>query len=193
MVNGAVFPLEDGHTAHVRSQRDPNTAYLVNGRCNCKSSEYRTEPCAHRFAFRLYQRVSARLTVDPEERWEPIEPAEALVAAADATAPAVPAPLPEAAFSLTLKGTLDGVEALLTARGQTAAEFRANLEVIRGLLDPVPAKPSTAVPPQGESDTTPQCPTHGALKRSTKGKGWYCPTKLDDGAWCQSKSKGRAA
>jgi hypothetical protein len=32
------------------------------------------------------------------------------------TTPA-PQPLPEAAFSLTLKGTLDGHEALLTARG----------------------------------------------------------------------------
>ena len=46
--------------------------------------------------------------------------------------------LPEAAFSLTLKGTLDGQEALLTARGQTAAEFKANSQAIRGLLDPVP-------------------------------------------------------
>src|SRR5262245_29515226 len=44
-------------------------------------------------------------------------------------------PLPEAAFSLTLKGTLDGVETLLTVRGQTPEEFKANLASVRGLLD----------------------------------------------------------
>ena len=99
-----------------------------------------------------------------------------------------PAPLPEAAFSLTLrgtrislKGTLDGVEALLTARGQTAAEFKRNLEAIRGLLDPKPS------PPAAQADTTPICPTHGAMKASTKGKGWYCPTKNADGSWCKGK------
>src|SRR5215831_2516644 len=46
-----------------------------------------------------------------------------------------PQPLPEAAFSLTLKGTLDGVETLLIVRGQTPAEFKANLAAVRGLLD----------------------------------------------------------
>ena len=37
------------------------------------------------------------------------------------------------------------------------------------------------------ADDTPQCPTHGAMKRSAKGKGWYCPHKLADGSWCKSK------
>ena len=92
-----------------------------------------------------------------------------------------PAPLPEAAFSLTLKGTLDGQEALLTARGQTAAEFKANLQAIRGLLDPVPGTAQAT-----QADTVPQCPTHGAMKPSSKGKGWYCPTKLSDGSWCKA-------
>ena len=50
------------------------------------------------------------------------------------TAPA-PALCPEAALSLMLKGTLDGHEALLTVRGQSAAEFQRNLQAIRGLLD----------------------------------------------------------
>ena len=72
VVNGAVFPLEDGRTAHVRSQRDPDTAYLVNGSCTCPSAQYRTAPCAHRLAFRVYQRTVERLTGDPEERWEPV-------------------------------------------------------------------------------------------------------------------------
>ena len=53
-----------------------------------------------------------------------------------------PAACPEAAFSLTLKGTLDGVEALFTVRGQTATEFKANLAAVRGLLD-APAPPAS--------------------------------------------------
>src|SRR5215475_2621141 len=54
-----------------------------------------------------------------------------------------PAPLPEAAFSLTLKGTLNGVEALMTVRGQSAAEFQVNLQAIRGLLDTPQPAPAT--------------------------------------------------
>jgi hypothetical protein len=93
-----------------------------------------------------------------------------------------PAPLPEAAFSLTVKGRLDGTEAMLTVRGATAAEFKANLQAVRGLLEPLaPQAPPTA--------DTPQCPTHGAMKRSTKGKGWYCPHKLKDGTWCKEKGR----
>jgi len=50
------------------------------------------------------------------------------------TVPA-PAPCPEALFSLTLKGKLDGIETLLTVRGQTPEEFQRNLASVRGLLD----------------------------------------------------------
>ena len=41
----------------------------------------------------------------------------------------------EPAFSLTLKGTLAGVDAMLTIRASSASEFQRNLLVIRGLLD----------------------------------------------------------
>ena len=68
-----VFPLDDGHTAHVRSQSDPTVSHLVNGTCDCKATQYHAAPCAHRLAFRVYQRTVERLTVDPEERWEPVE------------------------------------------------------------------------------------------------------------------------
>ena len=34
LVNGDLFPLDDGHTAHVRSQSDPDASYLVNGSCD---------------------------------------------------------------------------------------------------------------------------------------------------------------
>src|SRR6516165_2034359 len=65
------------------------------------------------------------------------------------TAPA-PQPCPEAAFSLTLKGKLDGIEALMTVRGMSADEFRKNLQAIRGLLD-TPASPSPSPRPQAQA------------------------------------------
>jgi hypothetical protein len=46
-----------------------------------------------------------------------------------------PRPCPEALFSVTLRGQLDGIETLLTVRGMTAEEFRLNLAQVRGLLD----------------------------------------------------------
>ena len=73
VAGGHVFPLDDGHTAHVRSQSDPTVSHLVNGTCDCKATQYHAAPCAHRLAFRVYQRTVERLTVDPEERWEPVE------------------------------------------------------------------------------------------------------------------------
>ena len=101
------------------------------------------------------------------------------------TAP--PAPLPEAAFSLTLKGTLDGAPALLTARGQTAAEFKANLQAIRGLLDP---RPATAVPKPAPVAEPGQdyCFQHQVSMRWNEGKagrkGWYSH-RTAEGQWCK--------
>jgi hypothetical protein len=37
------------------------------------------------------------------------------------------------------------------------------------------------------ADESPQCPMHGPMKPSAKGKGWDCPTKLADGSWCKSR------
>jgi hypothetical protein len=99
-------------------------------------------------------------------------------------APPAPAPCPEAAFSLTLKGTLDGQEALLTARGMTAAEFKDNLRAIRGLLDPPPAPP-------GSQDQD-WCPVHQVTMQGQHKNGhtWFSH-RLTDGTWCKGASKGR--
>ena len=114
-----------------------------------------------------------------------------------------PQPLPEAAFSLTLKGTLDGQEALLTARGQTAAEFKANLEAIRGLLD-APAQPTAPAlsQPQGQGQLSPQqfnalamhrpvtgvCPIHQVTMQLNQkdGRSWWSH-RTADGQWCKGK------
>jgi hypothetical protein len=94
-----------------------------------------------------------------------------------------PQPCPEALFSCTVRGTLGGHETLLTVRGMSAAEFRQNLQQVRGLLD-APAQSPTTIAPLA---TTPQCPTHGAMKPSTKRGGWYCPHKTAEGQWCPAK------
>jgi hypothetical protein len=87
-------------------------------------------------------------------------------------------PLPEAPVSITLKGLIHGQEVMVTLRGVDFASVQAQVEAASQWLD-VKGRPST--------DDTPQCPTHGAMKPSTKGKGWYCPVKLADGAWCRGK------
>ncbi len=101
---------------------------------------------------------------------------------------------PEAAFSLTLKGLLDGQEAMLTVRGQTAAEFTANLAVVRGLFDrPTPPPPSPpasppAATPPAEAPTR-ACPVHAGVlmteRHNARGAWWSHPTA--DGGYCKGK------
>jgi hypothetical protein len=105
-------------------------------------------------------------------------------------APAAPS-CPEALFSLTLKGRLDGHETLLTVRGMTAAEFQTNLTAVRGLLDgPAVASPAPLQPSAGEAGHLPECPYgHGFLRKSTKHGGYYCPRKnAEDGTWCPGEA-----
>ena len=116
VAGGHVFPLDDGRTAHVRSQSDPSVSHLVNGTCDCKATQYHAAPCAHRLAFRVYQRTVERLTVDPEEeRWEPV---------ADPEPPPVHG-IP-AQYLTTIQGRpfirFEGLLALAHARGLVALE-----------------------------------------------------------------------
>src|SRR5262245_59272664 len=102
------------------------------------------------------------------------------------------APCPEAVFSLTLKGALDGIEALFTVRGQTAAEFKANLAAVRGLLDqPQPAaSPAPQGGPQAASQGKSFCGIHQVAMQWNDGKngrkGWYSH-RLGDGTWCKGR------
>ena len=99
-------------------------------------------------------------------------------APAQAQPEAPTAPLPEAPVSITLKATLHGHEVLVTLCGVDFASVKAQVEQASTWLQ---AHGSQA------ADTTPQCPTHGSMKPSTKGKGWYCPHKRADGSWCEGK------
>ena len=74
-------------------------------------------------------------------------------------------PSVEPCFSVTLRGLLGGVDALLTVRGQTAEAFKANLEAIKGLLD-APVAPA-AGPTQGQEG---YCGKHGVNMKLNRGK-----------------------
>jgi len=75
---------------------------------------------------------------------------------------------------------------MLTARGQTADEFRRNLQAIRGLLDQPQALSQPVAQPQGEG----WCAVHGVQMRWNEGqagrKGWYSH-RLGDGTWCKGR------
>ena len=87
------------------------------------------------------------------------------------------APLPEAQASVNVHLELAGRQVQLTLRDSDEGHLLQRLEVI---LQRFPAVTKPA-------DATPQCPTHGTMKPSTKGKGWYCPHKLADGSWCKGR------
>jgi hypothetical protein len=100
-----------------------------------------------------------------------------------------PQPCPEALFSCTMEGCIDGHKTLVTARGQTAAEFKANLEAIKGVLDPVPGR--TQGPTQAASQGEGQdgwCAVHGLqMKENVKdGRRWWSH-RTTDGTWCKGR------
>lgn len=101
-------------------------------------------------------------------------------------------PLPEAAFSLTIKGTIGGHEAMLTVRGQTAQAFAANVAAIRGMLDAVTAPSAQAAAPASTPAApveTPEgwCPIHDVqMKHQSNQRGSWWSHKSGD-TWCRGK------
>jgi hypothetical protein len=99
-------------------------------------------------------------------------------------------PLPEAAFSLCLKGRLAGQDAQLTVRGATYAEFAANVAAVRALLDaPAPIGGSQPSAPAA-AQPTPEgwCVRHAVpmkLNHGKDGRQWYSH-RTDEG-WCKGK------
>jgi hypothetical protein len=170
---GDVELLPDG-TAKVASQSNGTTAYhVVNGHCDCR--DYEKAPhnfCKHRLAAAITRRaqelIKAQL-VDTN--------GQAPVQSQPAQPDAPMAPLPEAPASVNVHLELAGRQVQLTLRDSDEGHLLQRLEVI---LQRFPAVTKPA-------DATPQCPTHGTMKPSTKGKGWYCPHKLADGSWCKGR------
>ena len=177
VLNGDVELLPDG-TAKVASQSNGTTMYyVVNGECSCKDfAKAPHQYCKHRLSAAITRRAQeltkAKLDTPATSPAEP--PSQPPPAQTDA--PTVP--LPEAPVSITLKATLHGHEVMVTLRGVDFASVKAQVEDASQWLQA--QRGHTA-------DDTPQCPTHGAMKPSTKGKGWYCPHKRADGSWCKGK------
>jgi hypothetical protein len=124
--------------------------------------------------------VQKQRTAGATDQAEPSTPA----AQPDPAPDGPTAPLPEAPVSITLKATLHGHEVLVTLRGTDFASVKAQVEQASEWLQgqaPTPSGPT--------ADPTPQCPTHGPMKPSTKGTGWYCAHKLPNGTWCTEKRR----
>ena len=162
---GDVELMPDG-TARVASQSSSSTTYhIVNGHCDCR--DYEKAPhsfCKHRLSAAIARRAQELVKV--KLRPEPAQPQS------------TPAPLPEAPVSITLKASLHGHEVLVTLRGVDFASVKAQVEQASQWL----GSQAPATDP-----TTPQCPKHGVMKPSTKGKGFYCPHKLPNGSWCKGR------
>jgi hypothetical protein len=171
---GDVELMPDG-TARVASQSSSSTTYhIVNGHCDCR--DYEKAPhnfCKHRLSAAIARRAQELIKAKLADTTGPAEAPRQ-----SALTQVSPAPLPEAPVSITLKASLHGHEVLVTLRGTDFASVKAQVEDASQWLQ---AQSGHA------ADDTPQCPRHGAMKPSTKGKGWYCPRKLQDGSWCKGK------
>jgi hypothetical protein len=178
---GDVELLADG-TAKVASQSNGTTAYhVVNRHCDCR--DYEKAPhnfCKHRLSAAISRRAQdltkAQASNGQAEAPPAPDPAPAQVdARVQADVPT--APLPEAPASVNVRLEVAGRQVQLTLRDSDESRLLQRLEAVLQRF-PVADKPV---------DTTPQCPTQGAMKPSTKGKGWYCPVKMADGSWCKSR------
>jgi hypothetical protein len=186
-----VTPQADGSIL-VGSSTDPLKTYRLEGTsCECQDFTRGQAPegwCQHRIAAGIAKRVQELLaTPEPapaSDDGAPPDPTPQPVVLAKIedfpAAPACPAPL----FSLTLHGLMGGLGVMLTIRGQSAAEFQANVAAVRGLLD-APQPPESGPTPSGQGEG--YCPVHHvAMKQTTKnGQSWWSH-KTPDG-WCKGK------
>lgn len=189
--------VHDDGTVEVGSSSDPLKTYTVAGKaCDCQDFAYGKAPdgwCQHRLAAAIHTRVQEQLAAqtpppvipDVVEPWgdNDLEDAPQSTPVATGT---VLQPLPEAPVSITLKGTRRGQDVLVTLRGTDFASVQAQVDAAAQWLD-APRAPAQDTGQAQPADDTPQCPTHGAMKRSKKGKGWYCSAQLPDNSWCRER------
>ena len=163
--------LLEGGKAKVASQSNGITQYVVcNGTCECKDFERAPSGwCKHRIAAGLQKRAHA--LVQKKRNAGTNGKAEA------PRQPAPAVPLPEAPASVNVHLTVSGRQVQLTLRDSDEGRLLARLDAVLQRF-PMATQPA---------DTTPQCPTHGVMKPSTKGKGFYCPHKLPNGSWCKGR------
>jgi hypothetical protein len=201
VLTGGVAPAGAGHY-RVQSRSHPGEAWLVNGSCTCQDAQYNAPEglCGHRLAAYLYRRALRQCEAQGEVRGNAradAQPGPAAFASRPSSRREEPVPpaaaCPEALFSITLKGTIGGHEALLTARGQSYEEFHTNVARLTGLLDPVPAQPvvpPVVAPPAAPPTPEGWCAIHERqMTRQSNERGSWWSHPLDDGTWCRGKKK----
>jgi hypothetical protein len=173
---GTVFQTDTGHW-EVDSRSTPGKRYDMNGTCICDDAHFRKDVCAHQMAVLLSRKVLKLMQPQPPTTPQMPPPSPA-------------PPLPEARSSVSVHLTVQGRDCLVTLRDHDEASLMQRLEKLLSQV-PAPVSHSFAHPERTspQSTETPQCPTHGSMKQSTKGKGWFCPNRLDDGSWCTSKGR----
>jgi hypothetical protein len=185
---GDVALQADG-TAHVASQSNGSTAYhVVNGHCDCP--DFTKAPhnlCKHRLSAAIARRARELTTaklVDTNSHTEP--PSQS----APTQPAALPAPLPEAPVSITLKATLHGHEVMVTLRGVDFASVKAQVEQASEWLSvQAPAQPPTQSTEQADRWERPGwCSKHSLqmTQNHKNGRSWWSH-RLADGTWCKGK------
>jgi hypothetical protein len=171
MVLAGDVALHVDGSATVGSASDPTTAYeIVNGHCGC--ADFARAPhqfCKHRLSAALARRTR-------ELAQTPASPAP--------VAPPV-VPLPEAPASVSVRLPVAGHDVQWTLRDTDETRLAARLDALLARYPVEGQSPAVAAPvPQ----TVPMCKYHGAMKPSTKSKGFYCPAKMADGTYCTERA-----
>jgi hypothetical protein len=193
---GDVELLPDG-TAKVANQSNGTTAYhIANGHCDCK--DFAQAPhnfCKHRLsaaiARRAHELATQRLAqLDGQSNghgpaptdYQPVQPRPET----PASAPALALSLPEAPASVNCHILLEGRQVQVTLRDTNETRLLVRLAAV--LRQYPTAQPPTQPSAYSMTQPVPVCQWHGAMKESTKAKGtWYCPAKMADGSYCQSR------
>jgi hypothetical protein len=177
VLGGDVFFCDDG-TIEVGSSEEPLKTYHLHGTvCDC--ADYPRAPdgwCKHRISAGIAKRVGELLPQAPSGEPEPVTGQ----LSHDTHAKDSMTSLPEAPASVNVRLVIAGRECQLTLRDSDEGRLLARLQTV---LAQYPLEAQTASAP------VPVCPYHGALKASTKGKGWYCPAKMADGSYCKEKGQ----
>ncbi len=204
----------DGQFAFVPSETDPESHYTVSSEgCDCQDAEY-TAPqgmCAHRLAWDILRGAWREIRKHHREAPVPIpdpytDPAPGVERPADS-------PLPEAAISITMRGTFAGMPGtLVTLRGWSMSEIAARAEQVKaqaaclaGIFE-APSAPAAPLDDDEDGDedgdeevvsgfrstSPPLCPAHDTEMKRSKFGGWYCPQRIDDDEFCPEKIKPKA-
>lgn len=95
----------------------------------------------------------------------------------------------EAPASMTVKTISPaGYDILLTIRDSDTSALMGRMKAALGWLEQNGYRP-TANGATSSNGAAPVCEFHGPMKRSTKFTGWYCPSKLHDGSYCNETVK----